>query len=134
MIASQPAADRVSNPFCTRFVRPGTIEYCFADGDDHLPTVDRDDLGAGEPARDNDLLELGGNLEPRSRAGDDRSVGVDHGQIRLPTELFDHQQVVVAHMMSIDDEDNVVMRQLGMVLGEQYVLTFHQDCSAILAP
>lgn len=53
---------------------------------------------------------------------------------RPKTSLYDHQQVIVAHMMSIDDEDNVVMRQLGMVLGEQYVLTFHQDCSEILAP
>ena len=28
----------------------------------------------------------------------------------------------------------MVVRQLGLVLGDQYVLTFHQDCSSILAP
>jgi magnesium transporter len=53
---------------------------------------------------------------------------------RPKTSLYDHQQLIVAHMLSLDDSDDVVMRQLGLVIGEQYVLTFHQDCSAILAP
>jgi magnesium transporter len=53
---------------------------------------------------------------------------------RPKTSLYDHQQVIVAHMLSIDDADRVVVRQLGIVIGKQYVLTFHQDCSTILAP
>jgi magnesium transporter len=53
---------------------------------------------------------------------------------RPKTCLYDHQQVIVAHMLSVDSSDQVVVRQLGVVLGDQYVLTFHRDCSSILAP
>lgn len=53
---------------------------------------------------------------------------------RPKTSIYDHQQVIVAHMLNVDSCDRVVVRQLGLVIGEQYLLTFHQDCSAILAP
>lgn len=53
---------------------------------------------------------------------------------RPKSSLYDHQQVIVAHMLSVDASDQVVVRQLGVVLGDRYVLTFHQDCSSILAP
>lgn len=53
---------------------------------------------------------------------------------RPKTSLYEHQQVIVAHMLRVDDSNQVRVRQLGMVLGEQYVLTFHQDCLSILAP
>lgn len=53
---------------------------------------------------------------------------------RPKTSLYDHQQVIVAHMLSVDDSEQVVVRQLGLVLGEHFVLTFHQDCSSVLAP
>ena len=53
---------------------------------------------------------------------------------RPKSSLYDHQQVIVAHMLEVNSSDQVVVRQLGLVLGDQYVLTFHQDCSSILAP
>ncbi len=53
---------------------------------------------------------------------------------RPKTSLYDDHQVIVAHMLCVNNSEQVVVRQLGLVLGDQYVISFHQDCSSILAP
>ena len=53
---------------------------------------------------------------------------------RPKSELFIHQQLIIAHSLVLDDHDDASVGQIGIVHGENYVLTFHQECDHVLAP
>ena len=52
---------------------------------------------------------------------------------RPKMELFDHQQLIIAHSVPAATKD-MNPSQLGIVFDEQVVLTFHQKCDHVLAP
>ena len=53
---------------------------------------------------------------------------------RPKSELFVHQQLIIAHSLVLDDHDDASLGQIGIVLGKNFVLTFHQECDHVLAP
>ena len=53
---------------------------------------------------------------------------------RPKSELFEHQQLVIAHCLVVDGHSKASVGQIGMVFGNGYVLTFHQDCDHVLVP
>ncbi|MDF1842868.1 MAG: magnesium/cobalt transporter CorA [Rubripirellula sp.] len=53
---------------------------------------------------------------------------------RPKSELFRHQHLVVAHCLIVNEHDKAAVGQLGIVFGENYVLTFHQNCEHVLSP
>ena len=53
---------------------------------------------------------------------------------RPKSELFEHQQLIVAHGMTIDESRGLVPKHLGIVFDQQHVITFHQNCDDLLRP
>ena len=53
---------------------------------------------------------------------------------RPKSDVFDHQHLVIAHCLVVEDESKASVGQVGIVFGRNYVLTFHQDCDHVLAP
>jgi len=53
---------------------------------------------------------------------------------RPKVELFEHQQLVVAHGMSTDKSGSFAQKHLGLVFDGNFVITFHQDCDDLLRP
>ena len=53
---------------------------------------------------------------------------------RPKSDLFDHQHLVIAHCLVVEGQAKASVGQIGIVFGENFVLTFHQDCDHVLVP
>ena len=55
-----------------------------------------------------------------------------NGPQRPKEELFESHHLVITHGLSLDRRGKPVIKQLGLVVGKNYVLTFHHDCEEFL--
>ncbi len=55
-----------------------------------------------------------------------------NGPQRPKEELFENHHLVITHGLSWDETGKPVIKQLGLVVGQNYVLTFHRDCEEFL--
>ena len=53
---------------------------------------------------------------------------------RPKSEVFEHQQLVIAHCLVVNGHSKASVGQIGIVFGRNFVLTFHQECDHVLAP
>lgn len=53
---------------------------------------------------------------------------------RPKSEMFENHQLVISHCLVVSDNDKASLGQIGMILGKNFLLTFHQDCDHVLAP
>jgi magnesium transporter len=55
-----------------------------------------------------------------------------NGPQRPKEELFENHHLVITHGLSRDGRGKPIIKQLGLVVGKNYVLTFHHDCEEFL--
>ena len=55
-----------------------------------------------------------------------------NGPQRPKEELFENHHLLITHGLSRDETGKPIIKQLGLVVGKNYVLTFHHDCEEFL--
>ena len=53
---------------------------------------------------------------------------------RPKSELFENHLLLIAQTLVGEGQNKAVIKQVGIILGQNYVLTFHQDCPEVFRP
>ncbi len=116
---------RVNGDAYSSYTCHSTDELPGADDGDSLVWIDVHGLGDGVI-----LQELARRFRISPLAMED----LVNAPQRPKSELFEHQQLLIAHCLVVTDQNKATAGQLGILFAENYVLTFHQECQHVLEP